>query len=213
MLLALNRTKLQAGGITISEPAIDSIHRFWFGELDSAGMSPPAQPGLWFGGKPETDTVCRARFGDLTAAAVAGELESWAETDRGLLALVLLLDQMTRNIYRGTPQAFAGDPAARALAREWVSHGHYQRLPAIHQVFLYMPLEHSEEIGDQETCVELFEQLAATTGSPLVQDFTRYARAHRDVILRFGRFPHRNAILGRDSSAEELAHLAEHGGF
>ncbi|MFN2169109.1 MAG: DUF924 family protein, partial [Anaerolineae bacterium] len=123
----------------MSEAAIDAIHEFWFGELDGAGMSPPGRTRLWFGGKRETDRECRERFGELTDSAVAGELGAWPDSDRGLLALVLLLDQMTRNIHRGTPLAFAGDPAARALAREWVSHGHYQRLPAIHQVFLYMP--------------------------------------------------------------------------
>jgi len=176
-------------------------------------MSPPAQRARWFRGGAAFDRECRERFGELTGEAIDGGLGAWAHSDRGLLALVLLLDQMTRNIYRDTPRAFAGDPRARELAREWVTHGHYQRLPAAHQVFLFMPLEHSEELADQETCVELFRQLAETTGLAELEEFARYARAHRDVIARFGRFPHRNAILGRASTPPEQEWLDRHRGF
>ncbi|MFV8818674.1 DUF924 family protein [Haliea sp. E17] len=201
------------GGETDIEQDIGNIHDFWFGELDSQGLSPPDRQRLWFGGLTETDALCRQRFGSLCECALGGGLQHWEDSDAGLVALLLLLDQFPRNIHRGSPRAFAGDARARALSREWVEHGHYQRLPAIHQVFLYMPLEHSEDLDDQDTCVALFAQLAATTGSDQVASFSRYAAAHREVIARFGRFPHRNALLGRESSAGELAWLDAHGGF
>ncbi len=192
---------------------IDEIHQYWFGELDEAGMADPARHKLWFQSTPADDARCHARFVDQVEAAVAGDLEDWADSDHGLIALVLLLDQFTRTIYRGTPQAFAGDARAQALAQHCIAHGHHQRLPAIHQVFLYMPLEHSENLELQEECVSLFTELAAVTGLPALADYTRFAVAHHDVIARFGRFPHRNAILGRESSAEELEYLETHGGF
>ncbi len=193
--------------------AIEEIHDFWFGELDEAGLAAADRNSLWFTVSEQTDTVCRERFGDLVDTALAGELQAWAERDRGLVALVILLDQFTRNIHRGTARAFAGDERALALAQHAIETGHYQRFPAIHQVFLYMPLEHAEDLEVQEECVTLFAALSEVTGSPQVADFARYANAHRDVIARFGRFPHRNAILGRESSAEELAYMRQHGGF
>lgn len=193
--------------------AIHEIHDYWFGELDETGMPDPSRHALWFQSTPADDERCRSRFADRVDAALAGGLAEWEGSDRGLVALVLLLDQFTRTIYRGTPRAFAGDPRALQLARHCVARGHHQRLPAIHQVFLYLPLEHSEDLAVQEQCVSLFEELAAVTGSSRLADFTRFAVAHRDVIARFGRFPHRNAILGRHSSAEELEYIETHGGF
>lgn len=192
---------------------IDAIHDYWFGPLDGSGMADAARDKLWFQSTKEDDEVCQIRFGALVQEAVAGGLQGWAESDRGLLALTLLLDQFTRTIFRGTAEAFSGDPRALSLAQHCIAHGHHQRLPAIHQVFLYLPLEHSEDLEVQEECVELFEALAAITGLEAMAGYTRYAVAHRDVIARFGRFPHRNAILGRQSTAEELAYLEQHGGF
>ena len=198
--------------------AINDIHDFWFGELDETGLCDQDHQRLWFIASPETDTHCRGRFGEWVAQALGGDLERWADSDgthgnQGLVALVLLLDQFTRNIHRGTAAAFSGDPAALALAQRAIETGRYQRLPAIHQVFLYMPLEHCEDPEVQDECVTLFEELSAVTGSEQVAGFTRYALAHRDVIARFGRFPHRNAILGRESTAAELTYLEQHGGF
>lgn len=195
------------------DPAIDDIHDFWFGELDDAGMSSPQQRQLWFKKSGDTDRTCRDRFGALVADAVAGGMADWPDSDRGLVALVLLLDQFTRNIYRNTPRAFAGDARALALAQASIASGHHQRLPAIHQVFLFMPLEHCEDPEVQAECVALFEELAAVTGNSEIVDFTRYARAHREVIARFGRFPHRNALLGRESTDAEREYLQTHGGF
>jgi uncharacterized protein (DUF924 family) len=197
----------------VVKAAIDGIHQYWFGELDEAGMAARDRHSLWFTASPETDEECRQRFDALVARAIGGELDDWADCDPGLIALVLLLDQFTRNIHRGTPAAFSGDGRALVLAQHAIATGHYRRFPAIHQVFLYMPLEHSEDLDAQEECVELFGELAAVTGSAHIRDFARYAVAHRDVIARFGRFPHRNDILGRTSTREELAYLEQHGGF
>ena len=191
----------------------DAIHEYWFGRLDEAGMCAVDHNALWFTASAQNDAHCRARFHTLVEQAVAGELDAWAAHDDSLVTLIILLDQFTRNIYRDTAQAFCGDTLALALAQATIASGHYQRLPAIHQVFLYMPLEHCEDPEVQEECVTLFEELAAVTGNAQIASFTRYAVAHRDVISRFGRFPHRNAILGRESSPQELAYLEEHGGF
>lgn len=192
---------------------IEAIHNYWFGPLDEAGLSDADHRRLWFSASAATDEHLRKHFGTAITQALTGELDSWAESDRGLVALLLLLDQFTRNIHRDTPMAFSGDPAALALAQRAITSGRYQRLPAIHQVFLYMPLEHCEELEIQEECVTLFDELAAITGSAAVEDFSRFAVAHRDVVARFGRFPHRNVILGRSSTIQELTYLERHGGF
>ncbi len=194
-------------------PAIDDIHDYWFGPLDDLGMAVSGREKLWFQSTPEDDEVCQIRFRMLVEEAVSGGLGDWEDSERGLIALILLLDQFTRTIYRGTPGAFSGDDRALALAQHCIAHGRHQRLPAIHQVFLFLPLEHAEDLEIQEECVELFEELAAITGLEAMAGYTRYAIAHRDVIARFGRFPHRNAILGRHSSTEESAYLEKHGGF
>ena len=192
---------------------IAQIHDFWFGSLDEQGMAAPQQHSLWFTASDETDQLLAETFGPLVKSAVAGELTDWADSDRGLIALVLLLDQFTRNIYRGTAGAFSGDEQALALAQHCIAHGHHQRLPAIHQVFLYLPLEHSEDLDVQNECVELFDELSNITGLAQIADFGRYAVAHREVIEQFGRFPHRNGILGRESTPEELKYMETHGGF
>jgi uncharacterized protein (DUF924 family) len=192
---------------------INAILDFWFGELDDRGLSPPEQHALWFKSSADTDQYCSAQFGDRVTLAVAGELDHWAESDRGLIALVLLLDQFTRNIYRDTPLAFSGDPGALALARHTIATGRHRHLPAIHQVFLYLPLEHAEDLAVQEQSVELFAKLAAVTRQEMLAGFSRYAVSHRDVIAQFGRFPHRNAILERESTKAELKYLDTHGGF
>jgi uncharacterized protein (DUF924 family) len=192
---------------------IAEIHDFWFGELDQNGQCTTERNTLWFGANEQTDATCRLRFESSLQSALVGELDAWTKTDQGLVALVVLLDQFSRNIHRGTAQAFAGDTLALALAQDAIASGRHRRLPAMHRVFLYLPLEHCEDLAVQEQCVALFEEMAQLTGHPQFVGFTRYAVAHRDVIARFGRFPHRNAILRRTSSAAELAYLGEHGGF
>ena len=192
---------------------INTILDFWFGPLDEAGFAGPDRHELWFKKSATTDAALRERFGEQVEQALAGELDAWAESDRGLVALVLLLEQFTRNIYRDSPRAVAGDARALPLAQQCIARGHHQRLPAIHQVFLFMPLEHCEDPEVQEECAILFDELAAVTGNPQIADFARFALAHQAVITRFGRFPHRNAILGRDSTDAEMAYLEKHGGF
>jgi uncharacterized protein (DUF924 family) len=192
---------------------ITAIHDFWFGELDEKGLCKTDRNALWFGANEATDARCRDLFGAPLADALQGKLDSWAATDHGLVALVVLLDQFPRNIHRGTAHAFSADPKALALAQDAITSGRHLELPLIHRVFLYLPLEHSEELALQEQCVALFEALAHISDHPQFASFTRYAIAHRDVIAQFGRFPHRNAVLGRQSTPDELAYLEHHGGF
>jgi len=203
---------VERAGVPVDDP-IGEVLDFWFGELDGAGMSDAVHRKLWFSADPALDTQIRTRYGSLVATALAGGLAGWADGDHGLVALLLLLDQFTRNIYRGSAQAFAGDPAALALARRAIAAGRHHRLPLIHRVFLYLPLEHSEDLADQDRCVALFRALGKDSGHPGVAEFTRYAEAHREVIARFGRFPHRNAALGRAATPAEEAWLARRGGF
>lgn len=193
--------------------AIEDIHEFWFGELDRDGMTVQDRNSLWFGADDKTDETCRARFGAALTLALQGKLDDWPHTDRGLIALVVLLDQFSRNIHRGSAQAFDGDARALALALDNIADDRHLTMPAIHRVFLYLPLEHCEDLVIQEKCVSLFEALEAESKHPRFASFTRYAQAHRDVIATFGRFPHRNAILGRSSSAQEQDYLEKHGGF
>ncbi len=192
---------------------ITDIHYFWFGELDENGLCTTDRNALWFGANEETDASCRVRFGASLTLALAGKIAAWAQTDRGLVALVVLLDQFSRNIHRGTAQAFGGDALALALAENTIASGRHLHLPTIHRVFLYLPLEHSEDLARQDKCVSLFEELVKVSDHPQFASFTRYARAHRDVIAKFGRFPHRNALLERQSNAAEVAYLEQHGGF
>ena len=179
----------------------DDVLAFWF--ADGAEQFRDA----WFRADPAFDAECRVRFGGLLEAARAGSLDAWAATPRGALALVIVLDQFSRNIHRGTPDAFAADPRALALARAAVARDDDRTLKPIERMFLYLPFEHAENLADQDISVRLFETLRGRYDSAdLAID---YAERHRDVIRRFGRFPHRNAILGRESTPEELAYLAE----
>lgn len=196
----------------MTDPITD-IHDFWFGELAGDGMPDPAQDKLWFTKRPETDALITERYGELLSQAASGALDHWAKTDHGLMALVLLLDQFSRNIHRDSPAAFAADDKALALALAAINAGRDASLPLIHRVFLYLPLEHAEDLAMQERCVLLFEALVEENDSERVRGFAVYARAHRDVIARFGRFPHRNRVLGRATTEEERAYLQAHGGF
>lgn len=192
---------------------VDDILMFWFGPLNGQGLSKAEQHGLWFKSSPSTDQEISALFETTVGRAIQGELDNWANTERGLIALILLLDQFTRNMYRGTPEAFSGDSSALVLARTAIAENRHLEMPLIHRVFLYLPLEHSESMSDQSHCVALFEEMTAATGLEQMTGFTRYAIAHRDVISQFGRFPHRNSILGREPTPAEEAYIETHGGF
>lgn len=168
-----------------------------------------AGPKAWFRRKPAFDAAMRTRFEAAHLAASRGELDGWSQSSMGALALLLLLDQVPRNIYRGSAHAFATDGLAQAVAARAVDAGFDQAAPADLQVFFYLPFEHAEDAAVQRRSVALFEAHAAHTGDA---DYLRYARIHADVIARFGRFPHRNIVLGRTSTPEEVAFLAG-GGF
>lgn len=176
---------------------------FWFGPHGH----PLGVRDFWFRKSAATDSEIRDRFGTSIERALGGALDSWQQDLEGRRALILLLDQFTRNVYRDTPRAFAGDPAALGLARAMVASGEDRNCDPYERWFIYLPFEHSESLADQDESVRLFRALA-DDGLPSALD---WAERHREVIRRFGRFPHRNAILGRVSSAEELEFLRQPG--
>lgn len=191
-----------------------AVLEFWFGAEPARALCDPARSRLWWRKDAATDADIRTRFGTWVAAAQAGRLHHWADAPDGLLALVLLADQFTRNIHRDTPAAFAGDALALAWCRQGIAAGFEAQLAAAGRAFLYMPLEHSELLADQDECVARFERLVAAAAAAdrgALAGMLDFARRHREVIARFGRFPHRNVVLGRVSSAEETAFLATPG--
>jgi uncharacterized protein (DUF924 family) len=177
--------------------APDDVLDFWFagdGTRDRA---------VWFAKDAVFDAEC-ARFADALHAARGGGLDHWGDTARGMLALIVLLDQFSRNLHRGSPDSYAADAQARALARGAVARGFDRALHPVERSFVYLPFMHSEDLADQDESVRLFETLRLALGDASVE----YAYRHRDLIRRFGRFPHRNAVLGRESTSEELHNLA-----
>jgi uncharacterized protein (DUF924 family) len=192
----------------------ESVLDFWFGAPGRAGAVAERQGKLWFGKLPANDRVVVEMFAATLAAATAGELDRWAATPRGRLALVIVLDQFPHHIYRDRPQAFAADPQALGLSLEALAAHEDRQLEAVERVFLYLPLEHAESLAMQERSVSLYGKLAreaAADERALFDGFLDYAVKHRDVVARFGRFPHRNAILGRTSTPEEIAFLKQPG--
>ncbi len=193
--------------------SIDQILDFWF-PADSKRAN-----ALWWGKNAELDAEIKREFEETLRAAVNGDLVGWEQSARGRLALILLMDQMSRNIYRGDAQTYAADHLARALTKAGLDLGHDRDLNASQRMFFYMPLEHSEELVDQDRCVELFRALARDVAENKVEHdpdakfdgYTDYAIRHRDIVARFGRFPHRNAILSRPSTPEELEFLTQPG--
>lgn len=173
---------------------------FWFGDKAADGPLRPRR--VWFQADRAFDHACSEQFADAVTAACAGRLDDWAATPEGALALVLLLDQFSRNIHRGRAAAFAGDEHARKVSGAAVARGFDLTLEPVERLFFYLPFEHSEALADQERSC----QLIGTLGDA---EWLRYAERHREIIARFGRFPHRNAILGRASTAEETAFLKE----
>ncbi len=192
----------------------DILLDFWFGPLTGPEAFNRDRYDLWFQNGRAYDETIRDRFGDLWRRAEAGALDDWAETPQGRLALILLLDQAPRHIHRGTAAAFAQDRRAQALTLEGMARGHDRELWPIQRLFFYLPLEHAEDLALQEQSVAAFSQLRDEAPTALKEDcegFLDYARRHREVIARFGRFPDLNVILGRDSTPEELAFLKEPG--
>ena len=177
---------------------------FWFGAPASAGRG--RARGFWFRKDPAFDALIHARFAALHAQALAADLDHWGGEPDSLLALIVELDQFSRNMYRGSAKSFAGDARALAFAKRTVLRGWDLGLPAFKRWFVYMPYEHSEDLADQDACVRLMRSLG---NDPVVAGVVEWALKHREVIARFGRFPHRNAILGRVSTAAELAFLKQ----
>lgn len=191
-----------------------SIRDFWFGSNpDDAGVA-QEKASLWWRKNPEVDAQIRDRFATTLAMAARRELDGWLDNPEGRLALILLTDQMSRNMYRGTPQAFAYDGIAREWCVDGLALGADAALRPIERVFFYLPLEHSELLEDQERAVVLFQSLRDAADArlqPVFDGFLDYAVRHREVIARFGRFPHRNKIVGRPSTPAEEAFLQEPG--
>lgn len=198
---------------SLATPA--DILSFWFGpDRIGAWAATPETMRQWFVKDLDFDAAIVARFGTTIEAALDGDtrLSDWDASPDGALALLILLDQFTRNTFRGTGRMFVGDPKALALATRLVDNGVEKSLRPIERVFVYLPFEHSESLRDQERAIALFEALAA--GEPdgtFATMSVDYARKHEVIIRRFGRFPHRNALLGRESTEEELAFLATPG--
>lgn len=180
------------------------ILNFWFGDLDSPGYGEPKN--FWFQSTPELDQKIRHAFGSDHEKAIAGKLDALLETPEGSLALVILLDQFPRNMYRSTPKSFASDSKALEVAEEALKKKFDQDLLPMQKMFLYLPYEHSEDLANQEKSVQLFEAL----GNEIT---LKYAIDHHDIIAKFNRFPHRNVILGRESTPEEIDFLKTNSGF
>ncbi len=190
------------------------ILEFWFGRATSNQAIAQQQASLWWSKNPAVDAAMRTEFASWVDAAAQGNLADWQQDAESYLALIVLLDQFPRNIYRATPQAFAYDQLALQLSQQGVALGLHQKLSAIQRVFFYLPLEHAEELAAQDQAIHLFTQLELNVSADeqkLFAGYTEFARKHQQIIARFGRFPHRNAILGRASSAEELAFLQQPG--
>ena len=193
---------------------IDSVLDFWFGPPGRTMDIATRQGKLWFGKSAANDQAVTDQFADTLRAAAAGQLDHWAQTPRGRLALLIVLDQFPHHIYRNQAQSFATDPQALALCLDALALKEDRQLTAIERVFLYLPLEHAESLEMQDLSVSCYQTLAtevAPDERALFDDFLNYAHRHRDVVARFGHFPHRNALLGRPSTDEELAFLKQPG--
>jgi uncharacterized protein (DUF924 family) len=180
----------------------DAVLRFWFGDA-------PAARAEWFKKDAAFDALIAQRFGALIDQALAGGFASWADAPEHALARILLLDQFTRNVFRDTPRAFAGDARALAAARAMVARGHDTALPPLRRAFVYLPFEHAEDLAAQRESLALHAALARD--DPALASQEDYAKRHAVIVERFGRFPHRNLVLGRVSTDEELAFLQQPG--
>jgi uncharacterized protein (DUF924 family) len=191
--------------------SIESILEFWFGDIDGIDDSDPSRKRLWWMGHPDDDAEIRARFSDRVDEALGGGLDHWTQTPRGTLALVLLLDQFTRVIGRGTPAAFSGDAAAQWITLQAIDGGVDQTLRFCERSFLYMPLMHAEDPDLAERSLAAFSALERARAEHRGADEPEpqsHAVQHADIVKRFGRYPHRNAILGRAATPEEEEFLA-----
>lgn len=187
-----------------------SLLEFWFGTVNADWPSSTPLTRRWFNATRKDDALLTALFSERVEQALAGGLQDWEVTASNRLALILLLDQLPRNIFRGQARAFAGDARACRLVLDGLTQGVERELGWAGQVFFYMPLMHAEDIAIQHTCVDCFTQLRQRVPVALQRHLDsnlRFAREHLEIIKQFGRFPHRNAVLGRVSRGDELGFL------
>jgi uncharacterized protein (DUF924 family) len=192
----------------------DEILEFWFGKLEQPTDFPVEKSGLWFRKSEFIDQKIRDRFLALWEKASKGDCDDWAKTSRGRLALIILLDQFSRNMFRDDPKCFSQDEKSLKLATEGLERKMTRDLFPVEKVFFYMPLEHAENREAQARSVRLFSDLVEDVEPQMksaMREFLRYAEAHKKIIDRFGRFPHRNKILGRETTPEEKIFLLEPG--
>jgi uncharacterized protein (DUF924 family) len=198
----------------MADVGIDDIIRFWFGPLDGHGCADAVHSARWWKKDPAFDEEIRRRFTEVHRAVRARELDDWLGSARGRLAQIIVLDQFSRNMFRDSPAAYSCDPRALQLTLDGLDRGDDGALPRDMRAFFYMPLQHAEDLAMQESAVALFTELRDHAPPALREKYAyylSYAEKHRDIVARFGRFPHRNAILGRPSSDEELAFLEQPG--
>jgi uncharacterized protein (DUF924 family) len=188
------------------QPDFHTVVDFWFGAPGSVVYGKPR--AAWFKKSDDFDASIRERFMPLLESARAGSLAPWRDSPLSLLALIVVLDQFPRNLFRDSPRAYDTDTAALSCAREMVARGWDQRLNAVERQFVYLPFEHAEDMDAQRESLRLFGELARHTGST---DLLEWARKHTVIVERFGRFPHRNAVLGRASTPEEVEFLKQPG--
>lgn len=190
----------------------ERVLNFWFGTLDEAGCADEEHSRRWWKKDPNFDQAVREQFGSLQQAVASGAPVISTESPRGRLACIIVLDQFSRNLFRGTSRAFAGDGRALELATDAVARGLDRTLAHDERVFTYMPYMHSEDLRVQERSVELFRALRDSLSGAMrdrANEQVDFAERHRDIVRRFGRFPHRNASLDRTSTAEEIQFLRE----
>ena len=193
---------------------IEDIVTFWLSDSRDSPDRASARRRWWYHGGPVVDEEIRARFGDLVPRVLAGEPTGWRDTPDGTLALVLLLDQFTRHLYRGTIDAYAGDPGAFEIVNDAIDRGLDRALHPVARIWLYHPFHHSEDVAEQDRGLGLLRALrcdADPAWHGYVERSIRGWTRHRNIVARFGRFPHRNAVLGRESTMEERAYMAAGG--
>ena len=195
---------------------INRVLRFWFGDLKENEAPSGVHRKMWWIKDSENDKRIKDNFGNDLRLAIDGELDDWKICSDGLLALIILLDQFSRNIYRGTYKAFSQDEMSLQICTEGIGKGFDKELHPVKRIFFYMPLMHSEDIAMQEKSIECFSKLTEELKKPesvanIVSDSYEYALKHYEIIKRFGRYPHRNEILGRESTKEEIEFLNEPG--
>jgi uncharacterized protein (DUF924 family) len=194
----------------MNDPRINDVLKFWFDDRELDGPTLDSRMDCWFGNNPAFDAELTATFSDLTRQALTNQLDDWAAEPQGRLALILLLEQFPRRIFKDTPNAFRGDRKALKLCEQGVASDSYRKLNALQQLFFFMPLQRAESLKVQQTSVKIYNALAERVSSTLRDTFetvAQFAELRRDIIAEFGRFPHRNVPLERSNTDNEEACL------